>query len=275
MKVAATFGIFIVTGLVFLAYSSSPPDGRTGAPGELTCGTAGCHGSNSGNGSLTLAGPDTYSPGDTLTLTVNLAQAGMSRWGFELTVLDDQNIATGDILITESARTQLSTTNNRQYLKHNAAGTDAGTADAAPGWTFKWASPSTGSGTATFYVAGNAANANSSSSGDVIYTTQKQVKIATGIADDNTVPAGFHLAQNYPNPFNPATTISYNIGTSAFVSLAIYDIRGQQVAQIVNSRQAAGEYSVLWDAGALSSGIYFARIQAGEFSATKRMTLLK
>ena len=81
--------------------------------------------------------------------------------------------------------------------------------------------------------------------------------------------------QNYPNPFNPTTTIQYVISSEQFVSLKIYDILGKEVATLVNSRKAIGNYKVNFNASNLTSGVYFYRIQAGNFTETKKFILLK
>jgi hypothetical protein len=86
----------------------------------------------------------------------------------------------------------------------------------------------------------------------------------------------FSLAYNYPNPFNPLTTIHYTLFTSALVSLKVYNILGQEVATLLNN-EAMGEgmHEVQFDASGLPSGVYFYRMQAGEFSATKKLLLMK
>ncbi|NOX18766.1 MAG: T9SS type A sorting domain-containing protein [Chlorobi bacterium] len=98
----------------------------------------------------------------------------------------------------------------------------------------------------------------------------------TGVDDEeNQTPSGFVLYQNYPNPFNPATTIKYEIPEAGFVTLKIYDVLGREVAALVNAKQTAGRYETKFDAQELSSGIYIYRIQAGTFTESKKMILLK
>jgi len=89
------------------------------------------------------------------------------------------------------------------------------------------------------------------------------------------IPTGYELFQNYPNPFNPQTTISYSIPKSSKVILKIYDILGKEMVQLVNEIKHAGNHSVDFDASTLSSGIYFYRLQAGDFIDTKKFLLLK
>ncbi|MFN3386137.1 MAG: alpha-amylase family glycosyl hydrolase [Candidatus Thermochlorobacter sp.] len=95
--------------------------------------------------------------------------------------------------------------------------------------------------------------------------------------DTKSTPQVFALEQNYPNPFNPTTTIRYQLPQATTVSLKVFDVLGREVATLVNARQAAGQYSVQFSAGdkALSSGVYFYRLQAGNFVETKKMVLIK
>jgi hypothetical protein len=96
----------------------------------------------------------------------------------------------------------------------------------------------------------------------------------TGIKDDNVVLRKFDLFQNYPNPFNPSTTIGYSLPKTANVSLKVFNTLGQEVAALVNELRSPGYYKVQWNASNVTSGIYFYRLQAGEFVETKKMVLL-
>jgi hypothetical protein len=85
----------------------------------------------------------------------------------------------------------------------------------------------------------------------------------------------FELAQNYPNPFNPSTTIKFSIPQSSVVSLKVFNALGQEVKTLVNGYKEAGYHSVYFDASELNSGIYFYRIEAGEFTEVRKMTLIR
>ncbi len=85
----------------------------------------------------------------------------------------------------------------------------------------------------------------------------------------------YSLSQNYPNPFNPTTTIGYSVPSNSYVSLKVYDILGNKVADLVNKQQDAGNYKVNFDAANLASGLYIYKIQAGNFMQVRKMTLLK
>jgi len=83
------------------------------------------------------------------------------------------------------------------------------------------------------------------------------------------------MSQNYPNPFNPSTTIRYELPRTSRVTLTVYDVLGQQVSVLVNERKDAGVHEVSFDGSNLASGVYFYRIQAGDFVQTHRLLLLK
>jgi len=85
----------------------------------------------------------------------------------------------------------------------------------------------------------------------------------------------FTLYQNYPNPFNPSTTISYNIPQDGIVTLKIFNVMGEEVETLYNAFQKAGAYNASFDASKLTSGVYFYSINVGDFSATKKMMLIK
>ena len=85
----------------------------------------------------------------------------------------------------------------------------------------------------------------------------------------------FEMKQNYPNPFNPSTNIQYAISSRQFVTLKVYDVLGKEIATLVNEEKATGKYAVNFNAGSLASGIYFYKLQAGDFVQTRKMILLK
>ena len=98
--------------------------------------------------------------------------------------------------------------------------------------------------------------------------------------EDESISNNFELFQNYPNPFNPTTTIKYQLPTkvkseTANVKLIIYDILGREIATLVNQKQNPGNYEITWDAGNLSSGVYFFAIKYGQFYQAKKMMVVK
>ena len=116
----------------------------------------------------------------------------------------------------------------------------------------------------------------------VTMTVEFTDEFLTGVVDgpSGQTPREFSLGQNYPNPFNPSTSIRYDVPATANVSLLVYDILGRNVRTLLNKQHNAGSYSVEWDGknadGALvTSGIYFYRLEAGQFAITKKMVLLR
>lgn len=110
----------------------------------------------------------------------------------------------------------------------------------------------------------------------------------TAIEPEDDIPSGFSLEQNYPNPYNPETTIKFSIPFTASmdvetghasslrtVSLKVYDVLGREIATLVNETKAPGNYEIKFNGAGLASGIYFYRIQAGSFSAIRKMILMK
>jgi hypothetical protein len=81
--------------------------------------------------------------------------------------------------------------------------------------------------------------------------------------------------QNYPNPFNPKTIINYELPITNYVDISIYNLLGQKVATLVNERQQAGFHQVEWDASRFSSGVYYYRLEVGQFQEVKKMILLR
>jgi len=99
---------------------------------------------------------------------------------------------------------------------------------------------------------------------------------ATNIDDDAKNQFGqFHLAQNYPNPFNTVTTINYLLPKTGDIQISVYNLLGKEIARLLNEVQEARDNQITWDASNYSSGIYFFRLQAGDFVQTRKMVLLK
>jgi len=116
-----------------------------------------------------IGAPATYTPGADYTFWVELAEAGMSRWGFQLTSLDDGHAAAGALQPGTPDSTKVVTGGGKEYVEHNSTGTWRGTADGPVTWRVEWTAPAAGAGEVTFWFTGNAANNNGSRTGDHIY----------------------------------------------------------------------------------------------------------
>jgi hypothetical protein len=99
--------------------------------------------------------------------------------------------------------------------------------------------------------------------------------LATTVPSHTNTPVQFSLGQNYPNPFNPGTSFKFRVPSSGLVTLKVYDVLGREVTTLVNEVRAPGAYTVRWDASSFSSGVYFYKLEAGNFSQTRKLLLLK
>lgn len=98
---------------------------------------------------------------------------------------------------------------------------------------------------------------------------------ATGVEAESSLPRKFSLEQNYPNPFNPSTNISFDLEKSGYTSLTIHNVLGQKVATVLSKVMSAGHHEIDFNATGLSSGIYFYKLESGNFTAMKKMVLLR
>ncbi len=189
----AVYGVLVIgimgTGVSTLfAFSGGPPDGRTGSPADnlLTC-NDGCHNNydlNSGSAAFSISAPGSYTPGETLSVSVSFGNSSTAKHGFELSALDTNNNHVGTFSSVEGdGNTQ---TNNGDYIKH----TSAGTGNAS--WNVNWTAPADGQGVVTFYAAGNEANGDGTNQGDYIYTTTAQS--TTTAATPTTTPTATPIA---------------------------------------------------------------------------------
>ena len=107
-------------------------------------------------------------------------------------------------------------------------------------------------------------------------------ELATGVAEDGSegLPGAFWLSNNYPNPFNPSTTIAFDLPQRSHVTIEVFNLLGQKVANLVDGVYPAGSYEVTWNGESssgesVSTGVYLYRLMAGNFVQTKKMLLLK
>ncbi len=110
---------------------------------------------------------------------------------------------------------------------------------------------------------------------DITYARSAYQDIRKDMNNGNVVVYSYNLSQNYPNPFNPTTTIKYQIAETGYVTLKVYNILGQEVATLVKEEKQPGSYYAYFNGSNYSSGIYFYKINAGNFVSTKKMILLK
>ncbi len=105
--------------------------------------------------------------------------------------------------------------------------------------------------------------------------TDGKFEYSNEIEVDYVKANSFNLAQNFPNPFNPVTVINYHIPANSYVTLKVYDLLGKEVSTLVNGNMDAGDHNVNFNASSLSAGTYFYKLQAGDYSAIKKLMLVK
>jgi len=110
---------------------------------------------------------------------------------------------------------------------------------------------------------------------DAVYFSASSNFTSTSNPEQASVPKEFSLEGNYPNPFNPATTIKFSLGDHSNVKLDVFNVHGQKVKTLIEGSMNAGQHQVMFNASSLPSGMYFYRLQAGDFSEVQKMSLIK
>jgi len=259
----ARYAVLILLAVTLVqAYSSGPPDGKTGRPGEGTC--SDCHSGPSGSADSTaLVGliGNSYHPDSVYNLALSVQFVGQTRWGFELTAVDRAGQRAGFLSVSDPTNTQLSPA-GPGYMKQTLVGTHAGTSGPVS-WNFRWQAPSAGAGPVTFYWCANAANNNGSGTGDAICRDSLQVAEASGVAE--RPPAARRVFWRFANPGRSTVVIDYH--GRADQPVRIYSASGCLVRLV--SPTANGEMlRVVWDGRNLKGqpvppAGYFVRLGSG------------
>ncbi len=190
---------------------------------------------------------------------------------------------------TGSTRFFLRTTNRgatweEKSFVNNYDAQGIGFVNTSLGWIGGWGGPTyeTTDGGNSWHLAGFGQRINrfrffgdtlAYAAGDRVYKYSRDS--TTSIAEFGQTRSRFSLEQNYPNPFNPTTNIRFQVGTSGFVSVKVYDLLGKEVATLVNNEMRYGQYDIPFDAENLPSGVYFYRLQGANLSDTRKMVLMR
>lgn len=275
--VVCLFLFFWNPGYVYTE-TAAPSAANTGAPGEQTCNQANCHVGAQVNldpGKLTINSVGTpsiangYTPNTQYNLYVNL-NSGTTRYGFQLTALDQNNNAAGTLSRTDVNKTELTTQGGRQYISHkNATSTAA--------WAFRWTAPATDIGAVTFYLTGCGANADNTASGDVIYRG-RAVATTSGFSQLNLTgmkPINADEVQSlkiFPNPFREKLSIEYFLHDENRVTIALFDLSGKMVKQLDECIEIPGFHQRNFTfEEKLTAGIYLLRMTEGEKAYFKKL----
>ena len=213
-----------------------------------------------------ILGPQQVYKNDTAVYRITITGGPRIKAGF------DFNVARGDIGVAEPDSTQ----NFGDDITHRFPKV-FGSRDTV-GWYVKFIAPNT-TGPDTLYATGNSVNGNAMN--DTLdrwnFSDDFIVNVSPiGIRQINSnVPDKFSLFQNYPNPFNPKTNIKYEIANSSYVNLKVFDITGKLVDLLVDQEESPGTYEVDFNGSNIPSGIYFYRLESGNFKETRKMILVK
>lgn len=260
---------------LFVAVSSYPdgaPAARTGAPGDATCNAFGCHNTfqlNNGPGSVAISTAAEYQPGEAFNVVVTVSQQGQSRFGFEITARDEDDNFVGS---WDLGANQQFADGNTEYVTHDLAPF----VDDENAFSMTWNAPAAGTGTVTFYAAGNAANGNGLNTGDYIYTTSADVSEATDTAVESTeIPKALEVASVFPNPVVSSTTIQYDLMRSATTRLSLYDAAGRLVRTLDGGHRSPGRHRFDLSADGLPGGVYLYRLETTAGAESGKLMIVR
>ncbi|MDQ3193206.1 MAG: T9SS type A sorting domain-containing protein [Bacteroidota bacterium] len=266
-SICLLFGVIMINDLVSnqaISNSGSAPAGNTGSPADgKNC--TNCHAGTSTlqQNLITSNIPiDGYKADSTYSITATVSHPTFNKFGFQVSPQNINGNLLGTLIVINTTETQL--TGLGKYITHNSGGT-TGTSN-TKSWTFNWIAPSSGTGDVTFYGAFNAANNNSQTSGDEIYTSTLTIQenISTYIASTDTDK----IFTVYPNPVNDKITVSFeNTVISSPKHITIRNIEGKEVRKIISSEMSNQEI----DVSNLKAGIYFLTFMNNENVYVKKI----
>ncbi|PCH67737.1 MAG: hypothetical protein COC01_05115 [Bacteroidetes bacterium] len=251
--------------------SAGAPVGTTGAPGDQSCGTNGCHdqrAENSGPGSLLLEfnnGSNFYVPGSTYPIKITINEHdSITKFGFQLTVLDNgDSTTTGSLSLDDAVRTQILRPEDgqsfygRQYVTHTYEG-NRKLANGYTSWSLNWTAPDVLRDSITFYISTNASNNDLEMTGDYIYTTSLAITPYPTALQEITR----NQIKIYPNPvYNGRFFISSNNPIS-LTDILVFDIYGNYV-EIDRKRVQGNKVRIDFMRKKMSKGIYLVKYQVG------------
>ncbi|MFT5824042.1 MAG: hypothetical protein ACI8ZM_005308 [Crocinitomix sp.] len=212
-------------------FSSNPPTGKTGAPGEGNC--TDCHSGStmSGDGVVffTLSGGPSYMPGSTYPVTVSTISG--TKNGFELTVLDGDGNFQGSFASGDNS--SIATGGGIDYVRHSAS-------DGVLSWTFDWTAPDTDAGELTAYYCVNVSNDNGSTSGDEIFLGNESIPLLGVGIEENELDEAYEI---FYNSLAKELNLNYSLLKEAKVVLNIQDLSGKLIQYYDFGYQSAGDYS--------------------------------
>jgi len=245
-----------------LAFSHANFTGYSGAPGSRGTCASSCHGSS--GGTIEISGfPSEYIPEQTYTITISHS-SGNSIKQFNGSCRLGVGSTNAGVLAAGANTATYNRSEETNGIHFSSSDHDNG--------TLLWTAPAGGTGEVRLYIAGHQGGFSGQNSALILVSDEQ----ATNIHDElSGMPSHYSLRGNYPNPFNASTIIKYDLPVFSDVRIDIFDMLGRKVETWIDESQPAGYHQIVWDGSGQSSGVYFYKIQAGEYSQTRRMLLLK
>jgi len=257
------FSIFFIAISSFFLYAFS--SGITGQTKKTTTDGCNCHGSSPTTAvNVIIDGPSSLIIGQKATYTLTISGGPLVRAGTNIAASSGSlGVITGSGL--RSSGGELTHTSPKAPVSGSVT------------FQFEYTAPSI-AGNVTLFANGNSVNFTGGSNGDQWnFAANKTIVVNTISVDDELLVNDFRLEQNYPNPFNPGTVISYQLKVNGHVSLKVYDMLGEEIAELVNEFKNNGRHEVYFDAAKynLQSGVYFYRLDTEGFNSIKKLIYLK
>jgi hypothetical protein len=248
---------------------SGSPAGRTGSPADgATCNGSNCHGGSTTPSATQIISSNVpglgYIAGQTYTITATCTQAGINKYGFQISPQSMNGTLLGQLVVTNATTTKIV---GSKYITHTSSGT-AGMGTKT--WTFNWVAPAAGTGDVTFYGCFNFSNSSSTASGDIIRTSNLVISedvTTSGIAPVDGDPLGAIL---YPNPILNDATLRVNLSSQENVTVKILSLNGQLIAEPMEflGVQGTNEFEIQLPSN-LISGTYKLMVNAGDATSLK------
>jgi hypothetical protein len=268
----------ICTAFVSLRYhtkSSNGITGQNGSPGEGTC--SGCHSGGSTATTVTInAVPaftnNEYIQGQTYTITVTVAGASYTKFGFTSEILFSPSNANAGTMSGPSAGVVLANgPSGRRNAVQNTPKTGAGTAD----FTYQWTAPTNGFNV-KIYAVGNCVNGNGSSSGDFARATSLTLSTPTITSAQQQKLNALREFNVYPNPAQDMLNVSYSLTDPKIVHIQLCSVTGEVVAELLNEKRESGVYSETLDLPAhVAPGMYFLKVNADSKMLAQRLVSVR
>jgi hypothetical protein len=278
-KQLITLSIILVTLLstsAFVIKSSGGIAGFTNSPAEANCGA--CHGGGTSTSfgttitSTPVFSSNTFSPGVTYTIAVNVAATGFNRFGFGCEVLDENGNNVGIMQNPKTGVAIVNAGNGRKNAIQNASKLGSGAAS----FLFEWVAPF--SDTATIYTAANAVNGANGSGGDFPLPAvflQLKTNNPTSVSLKEANKDGLSQISVYPNPAKSVTTISYELKETKNVAIQLIDLNGKVIKNFIDELENLGKHSRLLDLQNVPTELYFVRLLIDNEKVAQKMIIVQ